>query len=84
MGQDLKSTYLLLTANSNSSKFTERLLQNGQSFGKIENVMQILHSNRKCHYINKMEKCHIYKETISDIELNERHTVTPTKCLKQH
>jgi hypothetical protein len=57
MGQDLKNTYyyLLLTANSNSSDLTECLLQNGQSFGKIENVMQILHSNRKHHYITKME-----------------------------
>jgi hypothetical protein len=84
MGQDLKNTYLLLATNSNSSKFTECFLQNGQSFGKIENVMQILHSNRKHHYINKMEKFHIYKETINDIELNDRRTLTPTKCLKQH
>jgi hypothetical protein len=67
--------------NSNSSKFV-LLLENGYPFGKMENVMQILPHNKKVFYMDIIEKFHIYKEIISDSQLNEKHTVTPNKIFE--
>jgi hypothetical protein len=55
-GTRFKEHLFAVKSNNNSAKSTERLLQNCQFFGKIENVMQIIHSNKKCHYIIKDEE----------------------------
>lgn len=75
MGRNFAKNY------SNSSRFALHLLDNGYPFGKVEN-MQILHLNTKGFPKDMIEKFHIYKETISDGQLNDKDTVTPNKIFK--
>lgn len=38
--------------------------------------MQVLHYNKKCHHVTTIVKFHIYKGSINDKQVNEKHTIT--------
>jgi phosphopentomutase len=56
----------------NKSKFAAHLLENKHSIGHIEDVMDVLHISNKVHFMDTMEKFHIYKETCKDNQINEK------------
>ena len=68
--------------NSKSSESLQNLLENGHYFGKIEIIIQVLHFAKRGHYINTIEKVHIYKETVGDNEFNDKCTVEQNGILK--
>jgi hypothetical protein len=66
-----------------SSEFAHHLLEGGHSFGKISDIMEVLHFSEKggIHgYYRK--KCCIYWATESENQLNDKHTVSPIKTLE--
>jgi len=74
----LKSTcYPLKTIAT--ARFALHLLENDYLFGKVENITKILYLNTKGSYMVIIENFHIYKETISDRQLNDKDAVTPNK-----
>ena len=58
-----------------SSKFTQRLIDNGHSFSPINETMKILHTIRKGSMMNTLENFHIYRETKNETQINDRNTV---------
>jgi hypothetical protein len=61
--------------NSCNSNFAQHLLETGHSFGKVEDIMEIWQVCKKETHINSVEKLYIYRETVRDNQLNDRHTV---------
>ena len=62
--------------NKNSySKFAQRLLDNGHSFGKIEDIIEILHYNNKDCYMDTISKFYICRETATNKQINDGHAV---------
>ena len=55
----LKISYSYIK-RSNGSKFTRRR-ENGHYFGKIGNIMHVLHFNKIDFYVNTIEEFHNYK-----------------------
>jgi hypothetical protein len=41
--------------------------------------MEILHFSMKSAHLNSIEKFYVYKQTMSDNQLNDKHTVTYNK-----
>ena len=48
----------------------------------VDDIMELLHVNKKGIHIDKTEKFYICKETIRGNQLNDKHTVTQIKYLK--
>ena len=44
--------------------------------------MKILHLSKKSAHLNSIEKVYIYKQTMSDSQLNDKHTVTYNKIFE--
>jgi hypothetical protein len=57
-----KGHFLSFNNNRNNSKLSEQLLQNGHSFGKINDIMAKLYSP-KGNTLGNREKVYIYKES---------------------
>jgi hypothetical protein len=73
---------LLIFKNKNNySKFAQDLLDNGHSFGKIEDIIQILYYNNKGSYMDTIEKFYIYRETANNKQINDRHAVNDQQHL---
>ena len=62
-----------------NSKFAQHLLETRHPFGKMEDIMQILHVCKTDTHLNSTEKFYIYRETKIDNQLNDKHTVTYNK-----
>jgi hypothetical protein len=77
-GQIFKEHLSHFKNNSNSSKFAQQLLEYGNTFGKMDDLL-ILYFKRKGHYMDTIQKFHIYKEAIIDNHLYDKHTVSPNK-----
>ena len=50
-----------------------------RSFGPIQDVMQILHFQKKSLHLNILERIHIHKEAASHNHFNDEHTRTPNQ-----
>lgn len=46
-------------------------MESGHSFGKIDDIVCILHFLGKGHYLDMIEKLHIYKKTAINNKLND-------------
>jgi hypothetical protein len=68
--QDFKYAY-------KKSKFAQHLLENGHSFGRIENIMDILYTTKKGKKMDTLENFYIFKETCNNNQINDRNTVKP-------
>jgi hypothetical protein len=64
------------------SKFTQHVLSYGHSFGKMEDIMNVIHLRKKGSHLNTMEKFCIYTETKMDNRLNDKNTVSYNKIFK--
>jgi hypothetical protein len=58
------------------TKFAHQLLEYGNSFGKMDDML-IFYFNRKGHYMDEIQKFHIYKEAAIDNNFYDKHTVSP-------
>lgn len=52
--------------NNNNWKLAYHLLENSQSFGKVNDVMDIMHCCVRGAYMDTIEKSYMYSETIKE------------------
>ena len=62
--------------NSGNSKYAQHLIENGHSFGPINESVTILHTINKGKMMDSLEKVHTYNITKASNEINDRNTVT--------
>ena len=48
-------------------------------FGNIQDVMKILHCQKKGLHLNRMERFYIHIEAASNNHLNDDHTISPNR-----
>jgi hypothetical protein len=63
--------------SNKKSKFLQHLLEQKHSIGPIHTIMKILHKTNKGKSMDTIEKCHIYKETRINNQINDKNTVRP-------
>lgn len=68
--------------NNCNSEFVQHLLGSGRSFGKTENIKDILYFGKKGAHPNSVERFHIYNETLVDSQLSEKYTVAYSKIFE--
>jgi hypothetical protein len=74
-----KEHHLSFRNNNFNSKFAQRLLGYGHSFGKVENIIQLLHFNKKGIHLDTVEKFCVYKESEKENRLKDAHSVQPNR-----
>jgi hypothetical protein len=52
----IRNIYILLEVYTNNYKFAHHLLENGQAFGKIDEIMEIKHFARKAAHMDSTER----------------------------
>lgn len=62
--------------NNNYNFEFAHLLETGHEFGQIDDIMKILHYDKKGRHLNTMEKVCVYRETMTNNQLNGKYTVT--------
>jgi len=62
--------------NTLQSKFAIHLTEQGQTFGNIENTMEVLQFHKKGTHLNTIERFYIHKESMNNNHLNEEYTET--------
>ena len=68
--------------NSQSSSFAQHLLDKAHSFGPINNIMQVLHHQKKRTHLNKVERFYIHKENTQPATVwMMNNQSSPTKSL---
>ena len=65
--------------NSHTSNFAKHLLDNTHSFGPINNIMQVLHHQKKGAQLNTIKSFYIHVEHATGSHLNDDHTIFPNK-----
>jgi len=65
--------------NSHTSNFVKHLLDNNHSFGPINNIMQVLHHQKKGAHLNTIENFYIHVEHATGNHLYDNHTIFPNK-----
>jgi hypothetical protein len=76
------NSHVLTVARHMLAKLAEvslRDLEYRHSFGEMENTMQVLNFNKKGTHTDTLEEFCIYKETIEDNQLSDKHTIQPNK-----
>jgi ferritin-like metal-binding protein YciE len=54
------------------SKFAQHLLDNKNSIGPMENIMDVIYMTNKGRLLNKMERVYVYKETRNNNQINDK------------
>jgi hypothetical protein len=62
---------------NNKSKFAQHLLENENSIGPMENIMDTLYTTNKGRMLDTLEKFYIYRETKRSNQINDKLTVKP-------
>ena len=57
------------------SGFAQHLLDEGHTFGPMENIMDVVHYAKKGRMMDTLEKFHIYEVTQRDIQINDKLTI---------
>jgi len=65
--------------NNNKSKFVTHLLENHNSIGHIDNIMEVLYITKKGRTMDTIEKYYIYKETKNGNQINDKNTIKQNK-----
>jgi len=60
---------------NNKSKFAQHLLEEGHSFGPIDELMDTIHLANKGRMLDTLERFYIYKETQRNSQINDKLTV---------
>jgi hypothetical protein len=63
-----------IKTNGQKSKYAQHILETTHEYGKIEQIMEILHIERKGRMLNAMESYHIYELTKQNLQMNEALT----------
>jgi hypothetical protein len=63
--------------NTNKSRFAQHVAENKHSFGPIDDIMTALHKTHKGRMMDTMERYHIFKETKSKNQMNDKNTIKP-------
>lgn len=50
--------------NNNNLKFVQHLIEDNHSFGKISEIMEVLHFSSKGTHVDTIENFYVYSETI--------------------
>jgi len=61
--------------SNNRSTFAQHVINEGHSFGPIDEIMNIIHYERKGKMLDTLEKFYIYRETKNGNQMNDRLTV---------
>jgi len=67
--------------NGRTSNFAQHLHDNAHSFGPIDNILQVLHHQKKGTHLNTIERFHIHIEHAAGNHLNDDHTIFPNRIL---
>jgi hypothetical protein len=59
------------------SKFAQQLLENKHAIGPMEDIMDIIHVTNKGNMMDTLERYYIYKETVSNNQINDKLTTKP-------
>jgi hypothetical protein len=65
--------------NRRTSNFAQHLHDNSHPFGPINDIMQVLHHQRKGAHLNTIERFNIHIEHTAGNHLNDEHTIFPNK-----
>jgi len=60
---------------NNRSTFAQRVIKEGHSFGPMNEIMNIIHHERKGKMLDTLEKFYIYRENKNENQINDRLTV---------
>ena len=60
---------------NNKSKSAQHLLEEGHSFGPIDDVMDAIHMANKCRMLDTIERFYIYWQTQRNNRVNDKLTV---------
>jgi hypothetical protein len=60
---------------NNKSKFAQHIIEEGHSFGPIDNIMDIIHIANKGRMLDALEKFYIYRKTQLGTQINNKLTV---------
>ena len=63
--------------NNHTYSFTKHLHEEGHSFGPMNEIMRVLHCNKKGPHLNTVERFHIHAESITNNHLNDEQTIFP-------
>ena len=61
--------------SNNRSTFVQRVINEGHSFGPMNEIMNVIHFERKGKMLDALEKFYIYRETENGNHINDRFTV---------
>ena len=61
--------------NNNRSKFAQHLIDNKHAIGNMEDIMEVVHMTKKGKKLDTLEGFHIYKETKTGNQINDKLTV---------
>jgi hypothetical protein len=67
---------------NNKSKFAQHVLEEGHSFGPINEIMDTLHVARKGRMLDTLERFYIYRETHFGNQINYKLTVQSNPVVK--
>ena len=59
------------------SKFAQHLLENDHSIDPLDDIMEVLHTASKGKLMDTLEKFHIYKITLENMQINDKNTSKP-------
>jgi soluble P-type ATPase len=57
------------------SKFAQHLIDNKHAIGNMEDIMEVIHMEKKGKMLDTLEGFHIYKETKAGNQINDKLTV---------
>jgi hypothetical protein len=60
---------------NNKSKFVQHVIEEGHAFGPMEDIMNVIHIEKKGKMLDTLEKYYIYKETKKGNQINDKLTV---------
>jgi len=61
--------------SNNRATFAKHVINEGHSFGSMNEIMNVVHFERKGKMLDTLEKFYIYRETKNGNQINDRLTV---------
>ena len=61
--------------SNNRSTFAQHFINEGHSFGPMDEILNIIHYERKGKMLDTLENFYIYRETKNGNQINDRLTV---------
>jgi hypothetical protein len=71
-----------IKTNKHTSKYAQHILDTGHTYGKMEETMDVIHTTRKGHLLNTLERFYIYDLSKKKLQMND--TYNPNMDLLIH